>query len=181
MNRLKEKYRTQIKPELQSELEISTPMDVIGIEKIVVNCGVGRATQDSKHLDAAVETLTQITAQKPIVTKAKHSIAAFKLRETNAIGAKVTLRDEYMWNFLDRVISIVIPRTRDFRGLSLKGFDQNGNYSIGFADQTVFPELSYEDSSTTHGLQMTIVTTKKDNKEAELLLRKLGFPLEKGK
>ena len=139
------------------------------------------ATQDTKHLDAAVKTITHITSQKPVITKARNSIAAYKLREGNPIGVKVTLRGERMWDFLDRLIAVVLPRTRDFRGLSAKSFDPQGNYSIGLRDQTVFPEINFEDASATHGLQLTLVTTTTNKDHAEALLRKLGLPLEKGK
>jgi large subunit ribosomal protein L5 len=181
MNRLHQKYQKEIKSALKSELELANIHQVPAIEKIVVNAGVGRATQDTKHLDAAVKTITHITAQKPVITKARNSIAAYKLREGNPIGVKVTLRGERMWDFLDRLIAVVLPRTRDFRGLSAKSFDPQGNYSIGLRDQTVFPEINFEDASATHGLQLTLVTTTTNKDHAEALLRKLGLPLEKGK
>ena len=179
MNRLEKKYREEIKTQLKTQLELSNPTQVPAIEKIVVNVGVGRATQDQKYLDAAILTIEKITGQKPVITKARHSIASFKLREGNDIGAKVTLRGENMWNFLDRLVAIVLPRIRDFRGLSLKGFDPQGNYSIGLSDQTVFPEISYEDGAAVHGLQVNIVTTATDRAQGEALLRALGMPLEK--
>ncbi len=181
MNRLQEKYQKEIKNALKSELELANIHQVPAIDKIVVNAGVGRATQDTKHLDVAVKTITQITAQKPVITKARNSIAAYKLREGNPIGVKVTLRGERMWDFLDRLIAVVLPRTRDFRGLPAKSFDPQGNYSIGLRDQTVFPEINFEDASATHGLQLTLVTTTTNKDHAEALLRKLGLPLEKGK
>ena len=179
MNRLHEKYQKQIRSELLTELDLHNIELVPGVEKIVINAGVGRAVQDSRHLETAVATLTKISGQKPVVTKARNSIATYKLREGNPIGVKVTLRSEQMWYFLDRFIAVVLPRTRDFRGLSLKSFDPQGNYSIGLNDQTVFPEVSFEDANATHGLQVNIVTTARNQTEAEALLRQLGLPLQK--
>lgn len=181
MNRLHEKYNTELKDALKSELGLSNISEVPKLEKIVLNAGVGRAVQDSKHLDVVISSLEKISGQKPVVTKAKKSIATYKLRETNPIGVKVTLRGERMWNFLDRLIAVVIPRIRDFRGLSAKSFDPQGNYSIGITDQTVFPEISYEDASATHGLQINLVTNCKDMKHSEVFLRSLGLPLVKVK
>lgn len=180
MNRLEEKYRNTIRQELKEELELKNINQVPNLDKIVINAGVGRAVNDSKHLDVAVDTLTKITAQKPVITKAKHSIASYKLRENNPIGAKVTLRGDRMWYFLDRLISVVILRMRDFRGLSNKSFDPQGNYSIGINDQTVFTEISFNDASATHGLQVNIVTTSNSKEDSMALMRKLGLPLEKG-
>lgn len=180
MNRLQQTYQTKLKGELKDTLELSNVHQIPKIEKIVVNTGVGRAVADSKYLDTAVETLTKITGQKPVVTKARHSIASFKLREGMPIGAKVTLRGEKMWYFLDRLIAVVIPRMRDFRGLSIKSFDPQGNYSMGINDQTVFPELNFEDSTAAGGLQITIITSAKTPEQSEALLRGLGLPLEKG-
>ncbi len=180
MNRLAQTYQTKVRGDLQTQLGLDNVHQIPKIEKIVVNVGVGKAVADSKYLDMAVENLTAITGQKPVITKARHSIASFKLREGMPIGAKVTLRGEYMWNFLDRLISIVIPRMRDFRGLSVKSFDPQGNYSIGFSDQTVFPELSQDDNAAGGSLQVTITTSAKNPEQAEALLRGLGFPLEKG-
>lgn len=180
MNRLAQTYQTKVRNELQTQLGLANVHQIPKVEKIVVNVGVGKAVADSKYLDMAVENLTAITGQKPVITKARHSIASFKLREGMPIGAKVTLRGEYMWNFLDRLISIVIPRMRDFRGLSVKSFDPQGNYSIGFSDQTVFPELSQDDNAAGGSLQVTITTSAKNPEQAEALLRGLGFPLEKG-
>jgi len=180
MNRLHEKYQKEIRTQLKDDLGLANINQVPRLEKIVLNSGVGRAVQDSKHLDIVVATLTKISGQKPIITKSRNSIAAFKLREENPIGVKVTLRGERMWDFLDRLIAVVIPRTRDFRGLSSKSFDPQGNYSIGLNDQTVFPEISFEDASATHGLQINIVTSTKEKEHARVLLQKLGLPLEKG-
>lgn len=179
MNRLHQKYNTELKDSLKSELGLTNVCEVPKLEKIVLNAGVGRAVQDSKHLDIAISSLEKISGQKPVVTKAKKSIATYKLRETNPIGVKVTLRGERMWNFLDRLIAVVIPRMRDFRGLSTKSFDPQGNYSIGITDQTVFPEISFEDASATHGLQINLVTSCKDAKHSEVFLRSLGLPLTK--
>lgn len=179
MNRLHKKYDTEIRDALKTELGLSNINEVPRLEKIVLNSGVGRAVQDSKHLDVVVSSIEKISGQKPIITKAKKSIASYKLRETNPIGVKVTLRGERMWNFLDRLIAVVIPRMRDFRGLSAKSFDPQGNYSIGISDQTVFPEISFEDASVTHGLQINLVTSSMDAKNSEALLRSLGMPLVK--
>ncbi|MDQ5943564.1 MAG: large subunit ribosomal protein [Patescibacteria group bacterium] len=179
MNRLHQKYNTEIRDALKKELGLDNINQTPKLEKIVLNAGVGRAVQDSKHLDIVVSSLEKISGQKPVITKAKKSIATYKLRETNPIGVKVTLRGERMWNFLDRLIAVVIPRMRDFRGLSLKSFDPTGNYSIGINDQTVFPEISYEDASATHGLQINLVTNCQDAKQSEAFLRSLGLPLIK--
>lgn len=179
MNRLHEQYNTKLRNSLKSELGLTNINEVPRLEKIVLNAGVGRAVQDSKHLDIVFGSLEKISGQKPVITKAKKSIATYKLREKNPIGVKVTLRGERMWNFLDRLIAVVIPRMRDFRGLSTKSFDPQGNYSIGISDQTVFPEISYEDASATHGLQINIVAQSKNPDHAEALLRALGLPLIK--
>lgn len=179
MNRLHQRYNTEIAQQLFEQLKLANVNQTPRLTKIVVAAGVGRATQDSKHLDIVVDTLAKITAQHPIETVAKHSIATFKLREGNKIGAKVTLRGERMWYFLDRLIAIVIPRLRDFHGLSLNAFDGQGNYTIGIDEQTVFPEISNEQTAGLHGLQITLVTTATDKKSAETLLRDLGLPLEK--
>lgn len=180
MNRLHEKYLKEIRPTLKKELGLANIHEVPGLEKIVLNSGVGRAVQDSRHLETAEATLTKISGQKPVITKARNSIATFKLREENPIGVKVTLRGERMWDFLDRLIAVVIPRMRDFRGLSNNSFDPQGNYSIGLNDQTVFPEISFEDAGATHGLQINIVTTTQNKEQAKILMQKLGLPLERG-
>ena len=180
MNRLQTKYNDTIREELKAELGIGNVHEIPKIEKIVLNSGVGKAVADSKHLDMAIATLTKISGQKPVITKAQHSIATFKLREGMEIGAKVTLRGERMYSFLDRLIAVVLPRTRDFHGVSAKAFDKSGNYSIGLNDQTVFPEISYEDASAIHGLQITIVISGNDPKVSKELLQKLGMPFEKG-
>lgn len=180
MNRLQTKYNDTIREELKAELGIGNVHEIPKIEKIVLNSGAGKAVADSKHLDMAIATLTKISGQKPVITKAQHSIATFKLREGMEIGAKVTLRGERMYSFLDRLIAVVLPRTRDFHGVSAKAFDKSGNYSIGLNDQTVFPEISYEDASAIHGLQITIVISGNDPKASKALLQKLGMPFEKG-
>jgi len=180
MNRLQTKYNDTVRNELKTELGIANVHQIPKIEKIVINSGVGKAVADSKHLDAAVATLTKISGQKPVITKAQHSIATFKLREGMEIGTKVTLRGERMYDFLDRLIAVVLPRTRDFHGVSTKAFDKSGNYSLGFSDQTVFPEISYEDASAIHGLQITIVISGNNPAASRALLEKLGMPFEKG-
>lgn len=179
MNRLASKYQTDIRPELYKNLNKANVNQSPRLVKIVVSSGVGRAAQDDKHLEPVVATLTKITGQKPVLTRAKHSIATFKLREGNQIGAKVTMRGERMWYFLDRLISIVLPRLRDFRGLPASGFDGHGNYSIGLAEQVVFPEIGYEEIAQTHGLQITIVTSADNDSDAKALLTSLGLPLER--
>lgn len=179
MNRLLDKYQTELKPQLQKDLGGVNAHQIPKLTKVIVSVGVGRAVQDQKFLDQAVGSLTKITGQKPVITKAKNSIAGFKLREGQEIGAKVTLRGERMYDFVDRLIAIVLPRLRDFRGLSIGAFDPHGNYSIGLAEHTVFPEISYEDAQFTHGVQITLVTTAQDTAGGEALLRSLGLPLER--
>jgi large subunit ribosomal protein L5 len=179
MNRLQETYQTKIAPQLKADLGLENVHQIPQLKKIVVSVGVGRAIQDQKYLDNAVSTLRKVTGQQPIITKAKLSIASFKLREGQEIGAKVTLRGERMYDFLDRLISVVLPRIRDFRGLSAKAFDPQGNYSIGLNEQTIFPEISYEDANMTHGLQITLVTTAQNPAAGEALMRSLGLPLER--
>lgn len=179
MSRLNDTYTKQVVPKLREEFKLANTHQVPQITKVVVNVGVGRATQDKKALEYAANTLRKITGQQPIQTYSKRSIAGFKLREGAAIGLKVTLRRERMYDFLDRLISIVLPRLRDFRGLSRKAFDPQGNYSIGLKDQTVFAELTYEESTITHGLQINLVTNSADQKLNERLLELLGLPLER--
>jgi large subunit ribosomal protein L5 len=174
--RLRERYRQEILPQLQQELGLPGPMRVPRLEKIVVNMGVGEAVRDSKLLDAAVEDLAVITGQRPVVTKARKSIAAFKLREGMSIGARVTLRGARMWEFLDRLLSTALPRIRDFRGLNPKSFDGHGNYSIGVTEQLIFPEIDYDKVASVRGMDITIVTTARDDDEGRALLRALGFP-----
>lgn len=179
MNRFKDKYTTTTKKALLTSLNLNNLHQVPRVTKVIVNAGVGRAATDGKELDNAIATLAKITGQKPLTTYAKKSIAAFKVRQGMPIGAKVTLRGERMYDFLDRLINIVLPRIRDFRGLPIKAFDPQGNYSIGLMEQTIFPEIAYEDISSLHGLQVTIVTSAKDPESAKQLLTSLGFPFER--
>jgi large subunit ribosomal protein L5 len=179
MNRLQENYQTKLKDNLLKELDLKNNHQAPKLIKVVVSVGVGRAVMDQKYLDNAVTTLTKITGQKPIITKARLSVAGFKLREGQSIGAKVTLRGDRMYDFLDRLIAVVLPRLRDFHGLSVKSLDPQGNYSIGLNEQTLFPEISYEDAQITHGVQVTLVTTAQNKIEGEALLRAIGMPLER--
>jgi large subunit ribosomal protein L5 len=178
--RLKERYHGEVKAQLQEQLGLANVMQVPTIEKIVINMGVGRATQQPSLLEGAVADLTAIAGQKPIVTKAKHSIAGFKLREGQSIGAKVTLRGDRMWEFLDRLISIAIPRIRDFRGLPPQSWDGRGNYTFGLNDQTVFTEINYDRIDTSRGMDITIVTTAATNEAGRALLDAFGFPFRQG-
>lgn len=177
--RLKARYNETVRDALKSELALDNVMEVPRISKIVVNMGVGDATQQRSLLDGAVADLTIITGQKPLVTKAKKSIATFKLREGNAIGAKVTLRGDRMWEFFDRLISLAIPRIRDFRGLSPKAFDGRGNYTFGVTEQLIFPEIDYDSIDTTRGMNITIVTTARTDAEGRALLTAFGFPFKR--
>ena len=174
--RLKTQYREQIRPALQEQFSYGNPMQIPGLVKIVVNMGVGVAARDSKLMDGAVRDLTLITGQKPLVQKARTSIAQFKLREGMPIGAKVTLRGDRMYEFLDRLFNVALPRVRDFRGVSSKSFDGRGNYTLGVRDQLIFPEIDYAKVEKTKGMNVTIVTTAKDDNEARTLLRHLGMP-----
>ena len=169
--RLKTRYETELRPALQEELGLGNVMEVPRMVKIVLNCGVGKATQQASLLDGAVTDLTLITGQKPLVTKAKKSIAGFKLREGNAIGAKVTLRGARMWEFYDRLVSVAIPRIRDFRGLNPKSFDGRGNYTFGVTEQLIFPEIDYDKIDTVRGMDVTIVTTAETDDQGRALLR----------
>lgn len=177
--RLKTLYTTQYVKELQKELEIANVNDVPKIQKITLNVGLGRAKDDKKLLEVANNTIFKITGQKPVETVAKVSIASFKLREGNKIGLKVTLRGERMYEFLDRLVNIVLPRLRDFHGVSNKAFDRQGNYSIGLTEQSVFPELTFEETTTPHGLQAVISIKAKEPAHARALLVKFGMPFEK--
>ena len=177
--RLKVLYNTQYAAELQKELEIKNVNDVPKIEKITLNIGLGRAKDDKKMIEVATNTLKKITGQQPVQTIAKLSIASFKLREGNVIGLKVTLRGEQMYEFLDRFVNIVLPRLRDFHGVSNKAFDRQGNYSIGLTEQSVFPELTFEETTTAHGLQAIISIKAKEPAHARALLVKFGMPFEK--
>ena len=179
MNRLVEKYKNEVVPSLMSKHNYSTVMLVPKLEKIVVNMGVGDAVANSKMLEAAVADLEKITGQKPIETAAKKSISTFKLREGNKIGCKVTLRGEKMYTFLDKLISISLPRVRDFRGLSPKSFDGRGNYTIGIKEQLIFPEIKFDEVVKVRGMDIVIVTSAKTNEEAYDLLKELGVPFRK--
>ena len=175
-SRLQQRYTQEVAPALMKELEIKNFMAVPRLHKIVINMGVGEATQNSKIMDPAVNELGQISGQKPVVTKAKKSIAAFKVREGQAIGAMVTLRGTKMYEFLDRLISITLPRVRDFRGVSTKSFDGRGNYTLGLKDQLIFPEIDYAKVDKLKGMNVTIVTTASDDNTARALLKHLGMP-----
>jgi large subunit ribosomal protein L5 len=177
--RLKRRYNTEIRASLKESLGLANIMEVPRLEKIVVNMGVGGATQQASLLDGAVGDLTVITGQKPLVTRARRSIAGFKLREGNAIGAKVTLRGDRMWEFLDRLISMAIPRVRDFRGLPPDAFDGRGNYTFGVDEQLIFPEIDYDRVDTVRGMDITIVTTARDNAGGRALLDAFGFPFRR--
>jgi large subunit ribosomal protein L5 len=176
MPRLKELYREQVVPALEKELGYKNVMQVPRLEKIVVNVGMGEALQNAKALDAAVQDIMIITGQRPIVTRARKSIASFKLREGNPIGVKVTLRGNRMWDFLDRLCNIALPRQRDFRGISPDAFDGRGNYSLGLREQLVFPEIQYDKIDRIRGLEITIVTSAQTDEEGYHLLRHLGMP-----
>lgn len=178
--RLRQAYNDKIAKELRQELGLQNIHEVPRLEKIVVNCGLGKAKDEKRIMEVATNTLRKITGQQPIQTTAKNSIAGFKLREGNKIGLKVTLRGDKMYEFMDRVISTVLPRLRDFHGVSAKAFDGQGNYSIGFTDQSVFPELSFEETTPPHGLQVIFVINCKTKEHARALLEKFGMPFEKG-
>src|SRR6187551_66876 len=175
--RIKQKFRDEATPALQQELGLTNVMQVPRLEKIVVNMGVGDALKDGRMLDAAVEDLTTITGQKPVITRARKSIAGFKLREGNAIGVKVTLRGDRMWEFFDRLVSLAIPRIRDFRGLDNRSFDGRGNYTFGLTEQLIFPEIDYDKVLKVRGMDITIVTTARSDDDGRALLLALGFPL----
>ena len=179
MNRLREKYNNEIIKELQNKYNYKSVMEVPKLDKIVVNIGVGDASHNSKMLEAAMKDLEIITGQKPVATKAKKAIAGFKIREGQAIGCKVTLRGENMYNFLDKLISITLPRVRDFRGLSNKSFDGRGNYTLGLTEQLIFSEINYDDVVKVRGMDIVFVTTAKTNEEAHDLLKGFGMPFKK--
>jgi large subunit ribosomal protein L5 len=174
--RLKTRFRDELVPRLRDELGLSNVMQVPRVDKVVVNMGVGDAVKDGRMLDAALDDLTTITGQKPVVTKARKSIAGFKLREGQAIGAKVTLRGDRMWEFLDRLVSLALPRIRDFRGLDTRGFDGHGNYTLGVTEQLIFPEIDYDKVLKVRGMDITVVTTAHDDEQGRTLLLALGFP-----
>jgi large subunit ribosomal protein L5 len=177
--RLRLRYDSEVRDQLQASLELGNVMQVPRFEKIVVNMGVGAATGQASLIEGAQKDLQQITGQKPVVTRAKKSIAAFKLREGMPIGTKVTLRGDRMWEFLDRLISLAIPRIRDFRGLSPTGFDGRGNYTFGVTEQLIFPEVDYDKVDATRGMDITIVTTARTNAEGRALLDAFGFPFKR--
>jgi large subunit ribosomal protein L5 len=177
--RLKVRYEEVIKPQLQADLGLANTMQVPRFVKIVINMGVGKATQQKSLLEGAVTDLQIISGQKPLVTKAKKSIAGFKLREGNEIGAKVTLRGDRMWEFYDRLVTLAIPRIRDFRGMSPKQFDGRGNYTFGVTEQLIFPEIDYDNIDAVRGMDITIVTTAETDDHGRALLRALGFPFRR--
>src|SRR6201988_535490 len=174
--RLRARFEKEVAPALMKELDLKNPMAVPRLHKIVVNMGVGKATQTAKILDPAVNELSQITGQKPVVTRATKSIAAFKVRENMPIGAMVTLRGDRMYEFIDRLMNVVLPRVRDFRGVSTKSFDGRGNYTLGLHDQLIFPEISYEKVDKQKGMNVTIVTTAANDNQARTLLKHMGMP-----
>jgi large subunit ribosomal protein L5 len=176
MARLKDRYNEEIAPALKERFGIENPMRIPRLEKIVVNMGVGEASQNSRALDGAMEDLAKITGQKAQMRRARKSIAGFKIREGMPVGARVTLRGERMWEFLDRLVSVALPRVRDFRGISPNSFDGHGNYALGLREQLIFPEISYDAIDTTRGLDVAVVTTTESDEEARELLRLLGMP-----
>jgi large subunit ribosomal protein L5 len=178
--RLRSLYNDEVAKKLQKDLKLSNIHEVPRLEKIIVNVGLGKAKDEKRLLDVAANTISKITGQRPIQTTARKSIASFKLREGNKIGLKVTLRGEKMYEFADRVINIVLPRLRDFHGVSTKAFDKQGNYSLGFTDQSVFPELSYEETATPHGMQLIFVVNAKSPEHSRALLEAFGLPFQKG-
>lgn len=177
--RLRQLFDTELRVQLQKELELANPHEVPYLEKIVVNIGVGRAKDDKRFMEVAKNTLTKVTGRHPVETTAKKSIAGFKLREGNKIGLKVTLRGNHMYEFMDRLINIVLPRLRDFHGVSNRAFDRQGNYSLGLSDQSVFPELTFDETTTTHGLQVIFTIKCKEVEHAKALLISFGMPFEK--
>ena len=177
--RLQVEYKEKIRPKLMKEFNFKSPMQIPRLKKVVLNVGMGEAIQNAKLLDSAVEEMTLITGQKPVVTRAKKSIAGFKLRAVMAIGCKVTLRGVRMYEFLDRLISVALPGIRDFRGVSPSSFDGNGNYSMGLKEQLIFPEIRYDDVVKTHGMDITFNTSAKSNEEGHALLKQLGMPFRK--
>ncbi len=177
--RLKDRYNAELRPQLKETLELANIMEVPRLSKIVLNMGVGRATGQASLIDGAVADMTLITGQKPLVTKARRSIAGFKLREGNPIGVKVTMRGPRMWEFYDRLVALAIPRIRDFRGLPRNSFDGRGNYTFGITEQVIFPEIDYDKVDTVRGMDVTIVTTARTDAEGRALLESLGFPFKR--
>ncbi|MCE1254616.1 MAG: 50S ribosomal protein L5 [Anaerolineae bacterium] len=180
MNRLKERYQKEVVPALMKQLDLGNVMQVPRLQKVVVNIGMGEALDNPKSIDAAVTDMTAITGQKPVVTKATKSIANFKLREGRLIGVKVTLRGEKMWSFVDRLVNIVLPRVRDFRGISGDAFDGRGNYTLGLKEQLIFPEIEYDKIDKIRGMEITFVTTASTDDQSFVLLQMLGMPFRKG-
>ena len=176
MSTLKELYKKEIVPSLMKELKYKTVMQVPRLEKIVINMGVGEGSHDEKFIDAALEDLKTITGQQPVITKARKSIAGFKLREGQTIGVKVTLRNEFMYDFMEKLIKVALPRVRDFRGISNHAFDGRGNYTLGIKEQLIFPEIEYDNVLKIRGMDIVFVTSAKTNKEAESLLKAFGMP-----
>ncbi|OWZ84478.1 50S ribosomal protein L5 [Natranaerobius trueperi] len=176
MARLLELYKNEVKPKLKEELEYKNVMEVPQLEKVVINMGIGDAKDNSKILDTAIENLTQIAGQKPVITRSKKAIAGFKIKEGMPIGCKVTLRGERMYHFLDKLINVALPRVRDFKGVSPKSFDGRGNYTMGLKEQMVFPEIEYDDVERVQGMDIIITTTAETDEEAKELLRNLGMP-----
>jgi large subunit ribosomal protein L5 len=176
--RLKARYREEVRPRLKEQMGLGNLMEVPRLEKVVINMGVGDALKDARMLEAATSDLATITGQRPVVTKARKSIAGFKLREGMAIGAKVTLRGDRMWEFVDRLITVAVPRIRDFRGLSRRSFDGHGNYTLGLTEQLIFPEIDYDKVVKVRGMDIVIVTTAKTDDDGRALLTALGFPFE---
>lgn len=179
MNRMQEKYNNEVVPALRKSFDLKNVMEVPRIQKVVVNIGMGEAMDNPKAMEAAVSDLTTITGQKPVQTKARKSIANFKLREGRLIGTKVTLRGDRMWAFLDRLMNTALPRVRDFRGVSGNAFDGRGNYTLGLRDQLIFPEIEYDKIDKLRGMEVTIVTTAKDDDQARTMLQLLGMPFSK--
>ena len=179
MNRMQEKYNNEVVPALRKAFDLKNVMEVPRIQKVVVNIGMGEAMDNPKSMEAAVNDLTIITGQKPVMTKARKSIANFKLREGRLIGTKVTLRGDRMWSFLDRLMTIALPRVRDFRGISGNAFDGRGNYTLGLRDQLIFPEIEYDKIDKLRGMEVTIVTTAKNDDQARTMLQLLGMPFSK--
>lgn len=177
--RLMHQYRQTVVPELQKELKLGNVNAVPKIDKVVINVGLGRALNDSRMMEVATNTLRKVTGQQPISTKAKKSIAGFKLREGQVIGLKVTLRGTNMYEFIDRLVNVVLPRSRDFHGISAKSFDPQGNYSLGLTDQSIFPELSFEETQLIHGMQINVIVKNGSSDASRELLKKLGFPFER--
>lgn len=179
MNSLKEKYLNDVRPALTEKFEYSSIMQAPKVEKIVINMGVGDAVSNTKNLDKAVEELTLIAGQKPVITKAKNSIAGFRLREGMPIGTKVTLRGERMYDFLDKLVNVALPRVRDFRGVSKKAFDGRGNYTLGVREQLIFPEIDYDTVDKVRGMDIVIVTTANTDEESHEMLKQMGMPFQK--